>query len=170
MGFSYKAMKHLETIATSLAIALALTAIARAGGIVSSNNPYAPISHRNIFGLIQASSAIPALPAKPEETPFKIHCSGLTSILGRWQVLFSVSGPGKFPANQAGGMSYILSEGEQQDDIKVMHIDPTAFLIVFDNHGIIQRIHLDEKPKAEKPRRFQTPSQILFQMEHPNGD
>jgi len=161
-------MKRFVKICAGLASMLALTSVARADDVVSSNNPYAPIAARNVFGLNPPSLVIPSSSTKPNESAFKIYCTGLTSISGRWQVLFSVSGPSKLPGSQTGEALYIMSEGEQRDDIKVVHIDPKACLISFDNHGIVQQIHLAERPTPRTPPRFQTPSQILFQMEHPN--
>jgi hypothetical protein len=61
--------------------------------------------------------------------------------LGQLQALFKVASPGK--GNQpAKEQSYMLCEGERQDDIEVTKIDEATATITFDNHGTIQEIPL----------------------------
>src|SRR6202142_4153234 len=108
-------MKNLGKIAVCLAGGLMLHISAHAGdSIASSNNPYAPIVVRNVFGL---NPPAPVTPTAPDDPPPKITPNGIMSILGQLQVLFKVAPK----ANQAGAKeeSYVLSAGQSQDDIEV---------------------------------------------------
>lgn len=103
-------------------------------------NPYTPIVERNVFGLV----AIPTNPPVDPSTlvpPPKITPNGIMTIFGRLQVLFKVAGearPGQPPKDE----SYVMSEGERQNDIEVQKIDEKSATITFDNHGVIQELPL----------------------------
>jgi hypothetical protein len=59
------------------------------------------------------------------------------SIFGNLQVLFKVTGK---PDGKVG--SYILMEGQRQDDIEVTKIDEKSSLVTFNNNGIVQTLPL----------------------------
>ena len=135
-------MKRLGKIVVCLASGLVLNAGARANDGVLPNNPYAPIVVRNVFGL-NPPEAVDA--ASQGEPPPKITPNGIMSILGQLQVLFKVAGTAK-PGQPAKDESYILSEGQRQDEIEVIHIDEKASLVTFNNHGTVQEIPLANAP------------------------
>jgi hypothetical protein len=122
-----------------------LTANGWCGQIALSANPaedngFAAIATRNVFGLQHESSAS----AHPVATapPAKITPNGIMTIFGRSQVLFKVSAPtlpGQPPLKE---QSYILGEGERQDDIEVRKIDLKSAVITVSNHGFIQDLLL----------------------------
>ena len=125
----------------SLALAAVVSGAARAAEGSPSGNPYAAVVARNIFGLvpIPVSNAAEELP--PPEPPPKITPNGIMSIFGKLQVLFKV--PGKPVAGQpAKDESYVLCEGERQDEIEVQKIDEKAGTVTFNNHGVIQELAL----------------------------
>src|ERR1700722_6082263 len=103
-------------IAGCLACMLALNASLRADDVLLPGNPYAPIVARNVFALIPVPVVDPN--AAPPETPLKITPNGIMSIFGNLQVLFKGTG-------KPGGKedSYILMEGQGQDNIEVTKID-----------------------------------------------
>jgi len=105
---------------------------------VSPNNPFEPIAVRNIFGLNP-----PQAPAPVDTTPpATITPNGIMTIFGGTpQVLFKVAVPPR-PPEPATDKSYILSEGQRQDDIEVTHIDEKAGIVTFNNHGVVQEIPL----------------------------
>ncbi len=131
-------MKRLGKIVVCLASGLVLNAGARADDHMLSNNPYAPIVVRNIFGL---NPPLPTDADQPAEPPPKITPNGIMSIFGQLQVLFKVAGTAK-PGQPAKDDSYILSEGQRQEEIEVIHIDEKAGLVTFNNHGTVQEIPL----------------------------
>jgi hypothetical protein len=133
-------MKRVGKIAIWLATGLVLSAGARADSVASAGNPYTPIVARNVFGLNPASAE-----TAPSDPPPKITANGIMSVFGKLQVLFKVAGTGK-PGQPAKDRSYILSEGQRQDDIEVLQIDDKTNLVTFNNHGTVQEIPLANAP------------------------
>jgi hypothetical protein len=132
-------MKRLGKIVVCLASVLALNAGTRADDGVLPNNPYAPIVVRNVFSLNPAPTN--DVNATPVEPPPKITLNGIMSIFGRLQALYKVAVPAK-PGQPAKDDSYILSEGQRQDEIEVVQIDEKNSLVTFNNHGIVQELPL----------------------------
>ncbi|HUZ06483.1 MAG TPA: hypothetical protein VMV89_03250 [Candidatus Paceibacterota bacterium] len=135
-------MKRSGKIAICLAGALAVNAALRADDAALPGNPYALIVARNVFGL----RPLPPPPdpnAQPKEPPVKITPNGVMSIFGQWQVLFKTTVAGK-PEKK----SYMLAEGEAQDDIEVVKIDDKAGFVTFNNHGMLEKIPLADEPSA----------------------
>ena len=115
---------------------LAVTSAPAAG----SDTPYATIQARNIFGLVPIPPPPPP-PAPPEDPPPKITANGIMNVFGELEALFKVSIPAKGSV-AAKDQSYMLSEGQRQDDIEVTKIDEKAATITFNNHGTTQEIPL----------------------------
>ena len=130
-------MKRVWKIAFCLAGGLALNAGLRADDVALPDNPYAAIVIRNIFGLNP-----PPPPVDPNAAPpapdIKITPNGIMSITGEPTLaLFKTTGGGK-----PGDQSYMLGEGQAEDDIEVVKIDEKARSITFNNHGVVQEIPL----------------------------
>ena len=109
----------------------------------SAQNPYGPIVTRNVFGLVPIPTNVPVAEGPPEVPPPKITPNGIMTLFGKLQVLFKVAGvahPGQPPKDE----SYVLSEGDRQDDIEVQAIDEKNATITFDNHGVVQKLTLVE--------------------------
>jgi hypothetical protein len=141
-------MRRLAIIAVYLAGGLVFNTSVRAEDVLSSNNPYATIVRRNVFGLKPPQPAQTPLEITPNDT---IKPTGIMSIFGPLQVLFKVTGSVK-AGQTLKEASYILSEGEQQDGIEVVHIDDAASLVTFNNHGVVQTIPLPNAPTTNSPR------------------
>jgi len=140
-------MKRLGKIAVCLAGGLALCAGARAGDVMFASNPYEPIVVRNVFGLNPPSTNPP--PTIDDAQLPKITPNGIMSIFGQLQALFKVAPkPGVKDAKEE---SYVLSEGQAQDEIEVVHINEKDALVTFNNHGILQEIPLSNAPKTNSP-------------------
>ena len=136
-------MKRVGKIAIYLASGLALSASLQADDVLLPNNPYAPIVAHNMFGLNPAQAAGATADANP---PPKITPTGIMTIFGSRQALFTVdavSKPGQPPGK---GGSYILSEGQRQDDIEVTRINEKSGVVTFNNHGVVQEIPLTKAP------------------------
>jgi hypothetical protein len=154
-------MKRLGKIAMCLAGGLVLlNTDLYADNRASSNNPYEPIAARNIFGLNP-----PQAPAPVDTTPpATITPNGIMTIFGGTpQVLFKVAVPPR-PPEPATDKSYILSEGQRQDDIEVTHIDEKAGIVTFNNHGVVQEIPLVKAPPITTPTPVVMNSGILGGM------
>ena len=123
----------------AVALALANGLCAQDGAV--SDKPYSSIVTRNIFGLVPIPVVDPATLLPPPEPPPKITPNGIMTIFGRLQVLFKVAvkpPPGQ-PQKDA---TYVMNEGERQDEITVLKIDSKAGAVTFDNHGTVQELSL----------------------------
>ncbi len=107
---------------------------------LAADNPYAAIVSRNMFGLVPIPTNPPVDPT-PAVPPPKITPNGIMTIFGKLQALFNVAQPAK-AGQPAHDESYVLTEGEQQDDIEVTKIDEKAGVITFNNHGVVQELPL----------------------------
>lgn len=106
------------------------------------DNPYSSIVSRNVFGLNPIPVQDPNAPP-PGPPPPKINLTGIMTIFGSPEALFSVAGvvrDGHPPQDE----SYIFSEGEAQDDVEVETIDTNKEVVTFNNHGQTQVIQLTE--------------------------
>ena len=111
--------------------------------VAPGSSPYTPIVTRNVFGLVPIPTNPPVVAGPPETPPPKITPNGIMTLFGKLQVLFKVAGvahPGQPPKDE----SYVLSEGDRQDDIEVQSIDEKSSMITFDNHGVVQKLSLVE--------------------------
>ena len=139
-------MKGLGKILVCLVGGLVLSAGLRAQNLASADNPYGPIVARNVFGL---NPPAPATAPAPVETPLKITLNGIMSVLGQAQALFKVSPKPGVP--NAKEESYVLSEGQGQDDIEVVRINEKGGVVTFNNHGIVQDVPLANAPTIATP-------------------
>jgi len=108
--------------------------------VAADENPYAPIVTRNVFGLVPIPINAPVDPASLVPPP-KITPNGIMTLFGKLQVLFKVADvarPGQPPKDE----SYVMSEGDRQDDIEVQKIDEPSAIITFNNHGMVQQLPL----------------------------
>jgi hypothetical protein len=133
-------MNRCGKIAIGLAGGLALNIVARADDVVLPGDPYATVVARNIFGLNPPPQQI----TNPQDAnpPVKITPNGIMTIFGEVQVLFKVAGSPKPGGPPSAEESYILSEGQRQDDIEVVKIDEKNGIITFNNHGETQQLPL----------------------------
>ncbi len=131
-------MKRVGKLCLCLAGGLVLNTGLRADGLVSPDNPYVPIVTRNVFGI---NPPLPVDPNANTEPPPKITPNGIMGVFGHLQVLFKVAIPAK-PGQPAKDQSYILSEGQAQDDIEVRKIDERDGMVTFNNHGTVQELPL----------------------------
>ena len=116
--------------------ALCLCAVAHA----DTDTPYTAIVTRNVFGLVPIPTNPPVDPT-PATPPLKITPNGIMDIFGKLQALFKVAMPAK-GGQPAHDESYVLGEGESQDDIEVIKIDKAAGVVTFNNHGVEQELPL----------------------------
>jgi hypothetical protein len=159
-------VKRLGKIVVCLASGLVLNAGARAANVVLPDNPYAPISAHNIFHLNPPPAAGAATDATP---PPKITPTGIMTIFGTRQVLFTVDGVSK-PGQPGKPESYILSEGQRQDDVEVTRIDEKAGVVTFNNHGTVQEIPLVKAPEVSTTTPAQGRLVPMPNVPSPKGD
>jgi hypothetical protein len=128
-----KIMKRVHNIALRVAYGLALSATLEAGA--STNNAYASIAARNVFGLRPPETSAPVEAPEPVDI---ITPNGIAAISGQKWALFKALTVGAGSQEK----SYTLHEGQSQDGIKVLKIDEKTGFVTFNNHGEIQGIPL----------------------------
>jgi hypothetical protein len=133
-------MNRSGKIIICLAGGLALTAGVRADDVLPPGDPYATVVARNIFGLNPPPP--PNANLQNTDPPPKITPNGIMTIFGEVQVLFKVAGAPKPGGSPPTDESYILSEGQRQDDIEVVKIDEKNSIVTFNNHGETQQLPL----------------------------
>jgi hypothetical protein len=149
-------MRRGEKITICLLVGTALTLGARAvvndtadhQPATTEDNSYDAIWLRNVFDLKPPPPPVVEL-AKTNEPPPNVHLTGITTIFGNPRALFMVQKkqePGKPPSKEE---SYILREGQRQDVLEVLQINPTAQTV---------KIKVDD-----------VVSTITFETNHPSG-
>jgi hypothetical protein len=105
-----------------------------------ADTPYGSIAARNVFGLNPIPP--PAPPQDPDAIPPpKITLTGITTIFGPAEALYKVAAYNK-DGKQVPEQSYILTQGEAQDDIEITAIDTQKDIVTFNNHNQTQVIPL----------------------------
>ena len=109
-------------------------------GVAPVDNPYAPIVDRNVFGLVPIPTNPPPVDPGSLIPKPKISPNGIMRLFGQLQVIFKVTNnrPGQPPKED----SYVMGEGDRQDEIEVLKIDEKAASISFNNHGEVQELPL----------------------------
>jgi hypothetical protein len=125
---------------SGLPLFAAAVAVAPAASAEPADQPYATIVERNVFGLVPIPTNAPVDPNAATPPP-KITPNGIMTVFGKLQVLFKVAVPAKgtVPAKDE---SYVMSEGDRQDEIEVQKIDEAKAVITFNNHGVVQQLPL----------------------------
>jgi len=127
-----------------------------AAAAVSSSNPYESIVTRNVFGLNPIPPYTPPPPPAGPPPP-KITLTGITTILGPTQALFKVNGVVR-GNSRPQDESYMLAEGEEQDDVQVTKIDIKKSIVTFMNHGVEQVIPLTDNGVSSSGAPASAPS------------
>ena len=135
-------MRFAGHFIASLLLAGCFFPTVRATEVAAAGNPYLTVAVRNIFGLLPIPTNNPAdQAAPPVEPPPKITPNGIMTIFGNLQVLFKVATKPP-PGQPQKDDSYVMGEGERQDEIEVVKIDGKAGVVTFNNHGTLQELSL----------------------------
>ena len=116
--------------------------------VTPTGNPYDAIVSRNVFGL--KPPAPPAPPPPPAAAAPTIKLLGITTILGRAQVMLKVSTAAR-PPEPAKEQSYLMREGQGEDDIEVMEIDALAGTVKLKNRDLVQSLSMKEDSLSPTP-------------------
>ena len=101
-----------------------------ASAAVAAGTPYDSIVARNAFALCPSSPLQPAPSQAVWTPPPDLKITGLVTVPPTKKVSFHVIEHGKPPR------SYVLAEGEQQDDVEVVTIDGDSQTVRVKNQGI----------------------------------
>jgi len=110
--------------------------------IAAAESPYDSIATRNAFGLRASPPAQAPTPSQDAvwKPPPDLKITGLVTVAPARKVSFYALEQGKAPK------SYVLGEGEQQDDIQVVKIDGNSQTVRVKNQGVF--VVLDFKRPA----------------------
>lgn len=128
---------------------LIVAGIVWVGMVAAANavNPYLAIVERNSFGLKPPVN--PAdLVKPPSPVVAEIKLQGMTTILGRKQVLLKVRVPAK-PPETARDESLVIVEGQREGEVEVLEINQDEGTVRLKNGGT--PLVLNMKDHAEKP-------------------
>lgn len=136
---------RVECWVFSLTVAVLLAANAEAS--TSGINPYSGIIVRNSFGLKPPSN--PADFIKPPPVVVAdIKLQGITTILGRNQVLMKIKVPAK-PPEPVREQSVVLSEGQREGEVEVLEINPSRGTVKLNNGPTLLMLNMEDH--GEKP-------------------
>jgi len=127
--------------ATATSAETATETIPAAAAAALPDVPYATIIARNMFGLVPIPKEDPHANDPPVEPPPKITPTGIMTIFNKDQAIFKVANKPK-PGQQPKDDSFVLAEGDMQDEITVVKINHVDGIITFNNHGTIQDLPL----------------------------
>jgi hypothetical protein len=134
-------MNVRRCILGGLAVVVWLCSQPLRAAVATADNPYMPIVDRNVFGLVPIPPPAAAVDPATLNPPPKITPNGIMTLFGKLQVLFKVAGVAK-PGQPPKDESYVMCEGDRQDDIEVQRIDQASATITFNNHGVIEELPL----------------------------
>ena len=141
-------------------VCLGLSATSTPAATVEGN-PYSAIVVRNAFGLKPLPNPADLIKT-PEPVSADIKLQGITTILGRAQVLLSVKPPAQ-PGKAVSEQSLMLNEGQREGDVEVLSINAAQRTVSLKNGGT--SLTLNMKDDAEKP----VPGASIPTAVHPLG-
>ena len=107
-----------------------------------ADNPYIHIVARNVFNLNVRTVEPPAQVTAPQLP--KITLDGYMTGLKPY-LLFKISSPATSTSNASLETRYVLGEGEQVNDVKLIRFDAHAGVAIIQAHGIQQEISLSSR-------------------------
>jgi hypothetical protein len=151
---------------------LCLLAVLNPAFALTSDNPYNGIVERNAFA-IKPPPPPPVITA-PAPPPAGVELRGITTLLGRPQVLLNFKLPAK-PPEPAKDRSLVMDIGQREGDIEVLEINPAAGTVRIRNQG--NELPMSLKDNAAKPQAapglaapvFQPPPGMTSGLPAPGG-
>lgn len=111
------------------------------------DNPYATIVERNAFALKPPTPPVVATPPAPAAS--NVELRGITTLLGRPQVLLNFKMPGK-PPEPPKDRSLVMDVGQREGEVEVLEINPATGSIRIRNQG--NELAMNLKDNAPKPQ------------------
>lgn len=114
---------------------------------LTAENPYGGIVERNAFAL--KPPTLPAVVAPPVAPPSNVELRGITTLLGRPQVLLNFKLPGK-PPEPPKDRSLVMDVGQREGEVEVLEINPASGTVRIRNQGNESALNLkDNVPKPQ---------------------
>lgn len=137
----------LPTVPQLLFFAATLVLVTNRSVASTALSPYTCIVERNSFGLKPPVNPADLVKPPPPVTA-DIKLQGITTILGRKQVLMKIKVPAR-PPEPAREQSFVFVEGQREGEVEVKEINPAEGTVKIDNGGTI--LALNMKDHGEKP-------------------
>lgn len=115
---------------------------------LTAENPYTGIVGRNAFAL-KPPTPLTVTPISPVVQPPSIELQGITTILGRPQVLLRIKLAAR-PPEPAKEQSVVLDVGQREGEVEVLEIDAVAGSVLLKNQGA--NLPLNMQDNAAKPQ------------------
>lgn len=115
---------------------------------LSVDNPYNPIVTRNVFALKDPPPVTPTV-LQPPNPPANVELRGITTLLGRPQVLLNFKTPAR-PSEPPKDRSLVMDVGQREGDVEVLEINPASGSIRIRNQG--NELAMNLKDNASKPQ------------------
>jgi hypothetical protein len=131
-----------------LLLILLLVAFTSATFAATEGNPYTAIVGRNTFALKPPPPPPNPEANKPPPQPANISLQGISTILGRPQVLLKVKVPAK-PPEGPKELSLVMDVGQREGEVEILEIDAAAGTVKINNAGTI--LPMNMKDNADKP-------------------
>jgi hypothetical protein len=119
--------------------------------VPAQENPYRHIYERNLFGLRPPTVIHKTEP--PAVLPSNVILTGITTVLGAKRAFLEITLPAK-PPLPAKQQSCILSEGQREENVEVLEIDPKAESVKVSNSGTVMTLTFEKngrKPTQTVP-------------------
>ena len=113
----------------------------------TADNPYSTIVERNAFALKPPTP--PAVVTPPAPAASNVELRGITTLLGRPQVLLNFKMPGK-PPEPPKDRSLVMDVGQREGEVEVLEINPASGSIRIRNQG--NELAMNLKDNAPKPQ------------------
>jgi hypothetical protein len=130
-------VKRAQVMLICLAGGLSFLPVARA--VPADDNPFRGIIDRNAFNL--APLPPPPDPAASNPPPSNIKLTGIVKIFDKKEAMLLVQDPGP---GQKTPESYILGEGERQEQVEVLEIDEQAGSVKLKNAGVLATLTFEK--------------------------
>lgn len=111
------------------------------------DNPYGTIVERNAFALKPPTPPVVVTPPAPAAS--NVELRGITTLLGRPQVLLNFKMPGK-PPEPPKDRSLVMDVGQREGEVEVLEINPATGSIRIRNQG--NELAMNLKDNAPKPQ------------------
>lgn len=124
-----------------------LLVLAVSAPALTADNPYSTIVERNAFALKPPTPPVVAQP--PAAQPANVELRGITTLLGRPQVLLNFKVPGK-PPEPPKDRSVVMDIDQRVEEVHVLDINPATGTVRIRNQG--NELTMNLKDNAAKPQ------------------
>ena len=139
-------------------LAICLSGVVLSASALVADNPYSTIVERNAFALKPPTPPVVVTPPAPPAS--NVELRGITTLLGRPQVLLNFKMPGK-PPEPPKDRSLVMDVGQREGEVEVLEINPATGSIRIRNQGNELAMNLkDNAPKAQAAPNLAPPATV----------